>query len=384
MWKKMFGKLLAFLNPKGIMPNQDYTNRENLKGIWFLLNASVFLCLFSIGGQMIFGKTETFPSTIMLLVVVLICYSFFFFRHKDGLYSVLAAVYLISGLIGFTAVMADTLFTTGQYAITSLVYLFLIPQLILDLPWRIFLLEGGLTAVFVGTAFSADQGPILEMNVIRVIIVATLSLILSTSRVFRVIRLLNRNTTIQKVAEHDPLTAVYNRAGGRMLIQNLIINGQSGTMVIMDIDNFKHVNDAFGHQTGDRVLKEVGAHLLDSFRNSDVVMRLGGDEFVIYAVGMVDRTYVEQKMDDVCKGMHNIILDPATGEHLTISMGCVVNDGSYPDLDAMYHVADKVLYKTKAAGKDGFQLLSVSYHEEGEKTDPPMPTDKGETPLAAG
>lgn len=171
---------------------------------------------------------------------------------------------------------------------------------------------------------------------------------------------------MRKVAQHDPLTGVYNRAGGIMLVRHHVSSGHAGTMIILDIDDFKHVNDSFGHQTGDRVLKEVGKHLIESFRSSDVVMRLGGDEFLIYAVDMVDRDLAERKIKEVSLDMHQIILDQNSGEHISVSMGCVINDGSYPDFEMLYHQSDYMLYEVKDDGKDGYKILSISYREDGE------------------
>lgn len=367
----MYKKICAYLNPKELRGAADFCRRQNSRELWFILNASLLPCLLNVGAQTFFEKSVTYPSAILLLVIITTCYIVTLARFRDPMFDPRIAIYVMGFSIAATAVLGDTLFNPGTYAFSAFIYIAMISVLITDVPWRILVFDIALGLLFISVDVPRKKGLVLEIDLIRCIGVTAVAAVLSMTRVHRVLHLLNMNTNIQDLAEHDPLTSVYNRAGGEMLIKDHIRNERPGTMVILDIDNFKHVNDTYGHQTGDRVLKELGAHLLESFRSTDVVMRLGGDEFVIYAVGMVDRSSVDVKMDEVCKGAHKIMLDQKDGEHLTISMGCVINDGSYPTLDILYHTSDGVLYKTKKAGKDGYKILGVSYKGNVESTPAP-------------
>jgi diguanylate cyclase (GGDEF)-like protein len=134
-----------------------------------------------------------------------------------------------------------------------------------------------------------------------------------------------------------------------------------GAFAIIDVDDFKHVNDTYGHAAGDEVLKKVAATLQTSFRESDVVMRMGGDEFVVYAVGMADIRNVEGKLEQLKAQMHKIILDDQGRDYVTTSVGCIINLGSYPDYEAISQEADKLLYSVKIEGKDNFKCSDKEY-----------------------
>lgn len=146
-----------------------------------------------------------------------------------------------------------------------------------------------------------------------------------------------------------------------MMIRNCVDRQESGTFLIIDVDNFKHVNDAYGHQQGDEVLRRLADTLRMSFKGTDVVMRMGGDEFVVYAVGMVDYTVVCRRLEQLVESVHQIMINEKDQEHVTVSIGGVINDGSYPSYDSLFRMADKYLYKIKEKGKDGFLVHNVSY-----------------------
>ena len=354
-------KIADCLNPKEQKMAVEFSRRENMRGLVFLILTTVLVCCFSIAVQMLSTKSPTLEPTALELIAALCCLTVVHYRRKDPAFEPLPALYLTGTVLAVLAIMGDTYLNRGGYSFAAIVLSGLFPMLIVDLPWRLLIYDGCLAGFYITAECRAGSGIARQMNVVRCIAVTLVALLLSISKISREFRLLNQNTNIQKVAEHDPLTGVFNRAGGVMLIRDHISDGHAGTMIIMDVDDFKHVNDSFGHQTGDRVLKEIGSHLLENFRSTDVGMRVGGDEFLSYAVGMVDRTYAEHKIRAVCEGMHEIILDPDTGEHASVSMGCVINDGSYPDYEMLYHKSDHMLYRVKEAGKDGYKVLSVSY-----------------------
>lgn len=84
------------------------------------------------------------------------------------------------------------------------------------------------------------------------------------------------------MAETDAMTGLYNRQAGSAKIKGRLYNGHSGMLCLFDVDKFKHVNDTFGHQTGDAVIIAVANTLRKAFRDNDILMRLGGDEFIVF------------------------------------------------------------------------------------------------------
>ena len=97
----------------------------------------------------------------------------------------------------------------------------------------------------------------------------------------------------------DFLTRIYNRRGGMTLIADKMKNPMPYTFFMMDIDNFKRVNDLYGHDTGDYMLQYVANTLKETFRQTDVVIRMGGDEFAVLAYPCMDMQAIQLKAEAV-------------------------------------------------------------------------------------
>ena len=149
------------------------------------------------------------------------------------------------------------------------------------------------------------------------------------------------------MAWSDGLTGVANR---RRLDRDIAAHaGASGpTAVIMvDVDHFKQVNDTYGHQIGDDVLRAVGAALANRVRHDDVVYRYGGEEFCILLPG-ASSGEARAVADRVVMAMRAILLPD--GRHVTVSVG--VADGRAGDVTSTLETADRAMYAAKASGRD--------------------------------
>jgi diguanylate cyclase (GGDEF)-like protein len=128
------------------------------------------------------------------------------------------------------------------------------------------------------------------------------------------------------------------------------------SLLLVDLDRFKHINDTFGHPAGDACLAAMGAHLLrDRHRTGDVLARIGGDEFAILLINC-DATAAEVIAASVCQGMRELQL-VEQGQQLcvTASIGLCTATPSAPDLadiKAFVACADSALYVAKAKGRD--------------------------------
>ena len=124
----------------------------------------------------------------------------------------------------------------------------------------------------------------------------------------------------------------------------------------MDIDDFKGINDTYGHSYGDRVIRCVGQTLLSTFRSSDIVYRLGGDEFAVFMqaqkIDSVVETKAEALMDNIANVAHTIGL-----EHpFTLSVGIATTQTTDAIFENLYNAADGELYNVKRAGKGSFGI----------------------------
>ncbi len=157
----------------------------------------------------------------------------------------------------------------------------------------------------------------------------------------------------------DALTGVYNRAGGTHAINVIIKNNlyKSGAFVMMDLDNFKSVNDLLGHQMGDEVLVTTAAILKTSVRSTDVVARLGGDEFMLYLPFENDSGFLEKKLEDIRIKMNREIKGADGSVTVSSSIGVTFYDNS-KNFDTLYQEADEALYRSKESGRNRITVYS--------------------------
>ena len=118
-------------------------------------------------------------------------------------------------------------------------------------------------------------------------------------------------------------------------------------MFMLDVDNFKWINDHLGHDQGDQVLRRVGSTLRSVFRASDVVARLGGDEFAVLIPQCKNRQRIRERGAQVLEHMMQIQLP----RPLTVSLGLAFTPEGGENFDKLYHSADQALYQAKSIGK---------------------------------
>ena len=126
-------------------------------------------------------------------------------------------------------------------------------------------------------------------------------------------------------------------------------------MFVMDLDDFKGVNDTLGHMAGDQMLTAFARILRQTFRAEDVIYRLGGDEFVVFVEKLHD---AEQSVQAI---LHRLIghVEEARGEHplLACSVGVLLTNQKR-SFEACYQMADQALYKAKRSGKGRFHITT--------------------------
>ena len=120
--------------------------------------------------------------------------------------------------------------------------------------------------------------------------------------------------------------------------------------LILDLDDFKQINDTAGHLVGDAVLRRVGNMLQEAFRATDIIGRFGGDEFVVLAKGMTSYESVERKCRRIHERMAGLLADRGKTD-VTCSIGAVLINEQSADYDSVFRQADAALYEAKQEGK---------------------------------
>jgi diguanylate cyclase (GGDEF)-like protein len=171
-----------------------------------------------------------------------------------------------------------------------------------------------------------------------------------------------REESFKLQAELDPLTGMFNRRGGEQKAQELFDmakgNNTSFAVFMIDLDNFKPVNDRYGHDAGDEVLIRISERLQNIIRGDDLLIRWGGDEFLV--VIKQNQTLMEiSKIAD--KYLNTIKEEIEISSDATVQLGASIGIASFPEhgatLEILARYADEAMYKVKSEEKKRFFLL---------------------------
>lgn len=166
-----------------------------------------------------------------------------------------------------------------------------------------------------------------------------------------------REIRMAEKMQRDSLSGLYNKAATQELIHKILINNDDKIYVffILDIDNFKNVNDTCGHAIGDLVITDFSKKLKAQFRDDDIVGRIGGDEFVVF-VPASSREWIENKAKLLAHALKYEFSDGINYCQISASIGITIASDSETDFETLYKNADSALYKTKESGKKGYTI----------------------------
>lgn len=164
------------------------------------------------------------------------------------------------------------------------------------------------------------------------------------------------------LAEHDSLTGLFNRRFlERILDENIrlaALNDSNIAIFFIDLDDFKDVNDTYGHDAGDRVLVTVGARLLSAFREGDYVARVGGDEFIVVAPGLKEAQNIASIADKLIASFD----EPLELSGGAVRVGMTIGVAIFPDhgrcSQEIINRADEAMYSVKRSSKGSWRLWS--------------------------
>lgn len=160
---------------------------------------------------------------------------------------------------------------------------------------------------------------------------------------------------IRYQAEHDALTKLLNRGSFDEMLAELEKRREPFGLALIDVDTFKRINDGYGHEMGDRVLKRVAKVLLGAFRGTDFVFRFGGDEFAVIMMDMVQDQ--AGAVADKVAHINDMLLHPTDDlPPVSISVGVATSDRT-PAAKPTFTNADSVLYQVKEQGRCGCRIF---------------------------
>ena len=177
--------------------------------------------------------------------------------------------------------------------------------------------------------------------------------------------------SLELIAHYDVLTGLPNRTLFMDRFQQSIVHSKRNksllAIIFLDLDNFKPVNDNYGHHVGDKLLIEVAKRITDCIRESDTVSRQGGDEFII----LLGEIQSIEECNQLAKRIHESLAVPYIVEGNTITIGTSSGITLYPlddaDLDTLIRHADQAMYQAKQAGRNRYHIFNTEQDQQATK-----------------
>lgn len=168
---------------------------------------------------------------------------------------------------------------------------------------------------------------------------------------------------LEHLARHDVLTGLYNRRAFQERLEHTLVrslrSGGRFALLFIDVDNFKGINDRFGHEAGDAALRIVALRLSTATRKADTVARMGGDEFVV----LLENPSQREDIVNIAEKLLESVRAPILFEGHAMQVGFSIGISQYPDdgdsAAQLLSRADQAMYETKAAGRNGFRFSSA-------------------------
>jgi len=164
--------------------------------------------------------------------------------------------------------------------------------------------------------------------------------------------------TLREQAEKDSLTKLLNASTARRLTEEYlsVTNDNCAALLVIDLDNFKQVNDRHGHMFGDKVLIQAAQMIQKHFRSQDIIGRIGGDEFMVFMKDVNDNELLTRRCEQLLITFQDTFREPVYECKISCSIGIAVFPAHGKTYSELFGCADKALYQAKAEGKNCYTL----------------------------
>lgn len=192
----------------------------------------------------------------------------------------------------------------------------------------------------------------------------------SVKAIFLITDIDNEKRQIERLtaqAQADPLTGLYNKGAGQVIIDEYLTgkNAPPSALMIIDMDNFKYVNDTYGHLFGDGILKEIARSLKECCPEPNIVSRIGGDEFIILIKDVSSEEMLAETAENILKKFRGILAVKDDSFNVSGSVGIALYPENGSNFNSLYKHADNALYHAKNQGKDRYSVYNTSMENFG-------------------
>ena len=163
-----------------------------------------------------------------------------------------------------------------------------------------------------------------------------------------------KELSLRRELQYDPLTKLFNQIATKNLIESILVRNPADRhlMFIIDIDNFKHANDQYGHLFGNSVLVEIAKNLRQVFRQEDLIGRIGGDEFLVFLNHLHNEEEAVRLAQQLTHRLHQAVIQPHQDYTISLSIGFSIYPDNGTSYEELFTAADFALYRSKRRGKD--------------------------------
>ena len=177
----------------------------------------------------------------------------------------------------------------------------------------------------------------------------------------RIKSLIDKYVKFRIKAELDEMTGLFNKATTISHITDILSRhpGEQHALLAFDIDNFKAINDVYGHTVGDHTISIISSLIASQFSGSEIVGRIGGDEFVVFSQNVSSRAALYRKIDELLS-IIAVKENLSIPDNVTVSIGLAFSSPQDTDYDSLFAKADEALYESKHAGKGCYREYGIS------------------------
>lgn len=247
----------------------------------------------------------------------------------------------------------------NMMAVSFIAMIVLVPAFVVDKPYYMITFQLATMTVYLALVGRYKSGDVLTGDVTNVIIFTILGIIIGLFNSTLRAREFLLQKQLQQERDTDYLTRLSSRRRMvRKVEQCLREEKYVGHMIVLDVDNFKSINDRYGHDQGDAVLRSVGDCIRDVFQDTAYAGRFGGDEFVLYMPNCEFSEAVIGKAGELMARVKEKVHTPNPEDLITLSVGIARQDADEQGYDTLFKKADTALYQAKDAGRNCWILFT--------------------------
>ncbi len=233
---------------------------------------------------------------------------------------------------------------------------------IADTDWNLVV---GIDESYLSGIQQSFRGPIVNLIIKISISIAVALIVITGINILVRIKASEHSKVLEDKADTDLLTDLNNKMATERKIREYMEKypDKQGVLFVLDVDNFKKINDTMGHAFGDEVLRSLAVRLQSMFRATDIVGRTGGDEFMVFLKDIREISMIEREGKKIEQFFHQFEVGEYVKYSVTASVGAAVFPGDGKSFEELYKAADNALYVSKRHGKNQLSFYKKPENE---------------------